>query len=96
MQILRAKLYEMKLREQQDEVKSRRLAQVGTGSRSEKIRTYNYKDNRATDHRLGKISRSIVFWKVILRGLFRLAFLRISRNVWLSWQLLLIDGVMGD
>jgi peptide chain release factor 1 len=54
MQILRAKLYEMKLREQQDEVKSRRLAQVGTGSRSEKIRTYNYKDNRATDHRLGE------------------------------------------
>ncbi|MCC3415818.1 peptide chain release factor 1, partial [Microcoleus sp. PH2017_02_FOX_O_A] len=54
MQILRAKLYDMKLREQQDEVKSRRLAQVGTGSRSEKIRTYNYKDNRATDHRLGE------------------------------------------
>jgi peptide chain release factor 1 len=43
-----------KLREQQDEVKSWRLAQVGTGSRSEKIRTYNYKDNRATDHRLGE------------------------------------------
>jgi peptide chain release factor 1 len=54
MQILRAKLYDLKLREQQDEVKSRRLAQVGTGSRSEKIRTYNYKDNRATDHRLGE------------------------------------------
>ncbi|MEG5138722.1 MULTISPECIES: peptide chain release factor 1 [unclassified Microcoleus] len=54
MQILRAKLYDIKLREQQDEVKSRRLAQVGTGSRSEKIRTYNYKDNRATDHRLGE------------------------------------------
>jgi peptide chain release factor 1 len=54
MQILRAKLYDIKLREQQDEVKSRRIAQVGTGSRSEKIRTYNYKDNRATDHRLGE------------------------------------------
>ncbi|MDF0556846.1 peptide chain release factor 1 [Kamptonema sp. UHCC 0994] len=54
MQILRAKLYEMKLREQQDEVTSRRRSQVGTGSRSEKIRTYNYKDNRATDHRLGE------------------------------------------
>ncbi|MEK0195964.1 peptide chain release factor-like protein, partial [Microcoleus anatoxicus] len=54
MQILRAKLYDLKLREQQDEVKERRLAQVGTGSRSEKIRTYNYKDNRATDHRLGE------------------------------------------
>lgn len=54
MQILRAKLYEMKLREQQDEVTSMRRSQVGTGSRSEKIRTYNYKDNRATDHRLGE------------------------------------------
>jgi peptide chain release factor 1 len=54
MQILRAKLYEMKLKEQQDEVSSRRRSQVGTGSRSEKIRTYNYKDNRVTDHRLGK------------------------------------------
>jgi peptide chain release factor 1 len=53
MQILRAKLYEMKLREQQEEVTSMRRSQVGTGSRSEKIRTYNYKDNRATDHRLG-------------------------------------------
>ena len=54
MQILRAKLYEMKLAEQQKEVRGLRLAQVGTGSRSEKIRTYNYKDNRITDHRLGK------------------------------------------
>ncbi len=53
MQILRAKLYEMKLREQQDAVTSMRRTQVGTGSRSEKIRTYNYKDNRITDHRLG-------------------------------------------
>jgi len=54
MQILRAKLYEIKLREQQAEVTSIRRSQVGTGSRSEKIRTYNYKDNRATDHRLGE------------------------------------------
>jgi peptide chain release factor 1 len=52
MQILRAKLYEIKLREQQAEVTSMRRSQVGTGSRSEKIRTYNYKDNRVTDHRL--------------------------------------------
>ena len=52
MQILRAKLYEMKLREQQEAVTSMRRSQVGTGSRSEKIRTYNYKDNRVTDHRL--------------------------------------------
>ncbi|MGB3496199.1 MAG: peptide chain release factor 1 [Elainellaceae cyanobacterium] len=54
MQILRAKLYDMKLREQQDAVTSIRRSQVGTGARSEKIRTYNYKDNRATDHRLGE------------------------------------------
>lgn len=54
LQILRAKLYEMKLREQQEAVTSMRRSQVGTGSRSEKIRTYNYKDNRVTDHRLGQ------------------------------------------
>jgi len=54
MQILRAKLYEIKLREQQEAVTSMRRSQVGTGDRSEKIRTYNYKDNRVTDHRLGQ------------------------------------------
>ncbi|CDN11364.1 Peptide chain release factor 1 [Richelia intracellularis] len=54
LQILRAKLYEMKLREQMEEVTSMRRSQVGTGARSEKIRTYNYKDNRATDHRLNQ------------------------------------------
>ncbi|MBE9212518.1 peptide chain release factor 1 [Plectonema cf. radiosum LEGE 06105] len=54
LQILRAKLYEIKLREQQEAVTDLRRSQVGTGSRSEKIRTYNYKDNRATDHRLGE------------------------------------------
>ena len=54
MQILRAKLYEIKLQEQQAEVSSIRRSQVGTGSRSEKIRTYNYKDNRVTDHRLNQ------------------------------------------
>ncbi|MDB9312256.1 peptide chain release factor 1 [Spirulina sp. CS-785/01] len=54
LQILRAKLYEQKLREQQEAVTSMRRSQVGTGARSEKIRTYNYKDNRITDHRLGQ------------------------------------------
>ncbi|MGQ9867050.1 MAG: peptide chain release factor 1 [Pseudanabaenaceae cyanobacterium] len=52
LQILRAKLYEIKLQEQQEAVGSLRRSQVGTGARSEKIRTYNYKDNRVTDHRL--------------------------------------------
>ncbi len=54
LQILRAKLYEMKLREQKEAVTSMRRSQVGTGARSEKIRTYNYKDTRVTDHRLGQ------------------------------------------
>jgi len=54
MEILRAKLYEIKLREQQESVSSMRKMQVGTGSRSEKIRTYNYKDNRVTDHRISQ------------------------------------------
>ncbi len=54
MQILRAKLYEIKQREQNDAVSSMRRSQVGTGDRSEKIRTYNYKDNRVSDHRLGQ------------------------------------------
>ncbi|VAH91992.1 unnamed protein product [Triticum turgidum subsp. durum] len=51
-QLLRAKLYEIKLREQQESIRTQRLLQVGTGARSDKIRTYNYKDNRVTDHRL--------------------------------------------
>ncbi|ERN42245.1 peptide chain release factor 1 [Rubidibacter lacunae KORDI 51-2] len=54
MQILRAKLYELKLSEQLASVTSMRRSQVGTGARSEKIRTYNYKDTRVTDHRLGQ------------------------------------------
>ncbi|KMZ65623.1 putative Peptide chain release factor [Zostera marina] len=52
LQLLRAKLYEIKVREQQESIRSERLSQIGTGSRSDKIRTYNYKDNRVTDHRL--------------------------------------------
>lgn len=54
MQILRAKLYDIKLREQREAVTSMRRSQVGSGDRSEKIRTYNYKDNRVTDHRLNQ------------------------------------------
>mmetsp|Transcript_40958 Transcript_40958/g.68580 ORF Transcript_40958/g.68580 Transcript_40958/m.68580 type:complete len:431 (+) Transcript_40958:354-1646(+) len=51
MEILRAKLFAIQMEEQQSEVSSRRKLQVGSGSRSEKIRTYNYKDNRVSDHR---------------------------------------------
>ena len=54
MEILRAKLYERELAAANAQERSVRLAQVGTGDRSEKIRTYNVKDNRATDHRLGR------------------------------------------
>mmetsp|Transcript_11690 Transcript_11690/g.48598 ORF Transcript_11690/g.48598 Transcript_11690/m.48598 type:complete len:395 (-) Transcript_11690:3691-4875(-) len=53
-QILRAKLYEMELEEQQKAIAGNRRSQVGTGARSEKIRTYNYKDSRVSDHRLGR------------------------------------------
>jgi len=54
MEILRAKLYERQLAEANAEERSVRRAQVGSGDRSEKIRTYNAKDNRVTDHRLGR------------------------------------------
>jgi peptide chain release factor 1 len=51
--ILRARLYQAELERQQAELAGARRDQVGTGGRSEKIRTYNYKDNRVTDHRIG-------------------------------------------
>lgn len=53
MSILRARLYEIALREQQEEVDATRRAQVGSAERSEKIRTYNYPQSRVTDHRIG-------------------------------------------
>ena len=52
MRVLRARLYEMELRKQQDAIAKDRRSQVGTGERSEKIRTYNFRDNRITDHRV--------------------------------------------
>src|SRR5438128_3409200 len=51
MKVLRARLYEMELRKQQDAIAKDRRSQVGTGERSEKIRTYNVRDNRVTDLR---------------------------------------------
>jgi len=52
MKVLRSRLYEMELRKQQEAIAKDRRSQVGTGDRSEKIRTYNFKDNRITDHRV--------------------------------------------
>ena len=54
MRILYAKLYDMKQREQNDAIASARKTQVGSGDRSEKIRTYNYPQSRVTDHRINK------------------------------------------
>ena len=52
MKILRSRLYEMLLNEQNDKIASERRTQVGTGDRSERIRTYNYPQGRMTDHRI--------------------------------------------
>lgn len=53
MKVLRSKLYEMALEQQNSEVAQARKSQVGTGDRSERIRTYNYPQGRVTDHRIG-------------------------------------------
>ncbi len=53
MKLLRAKLYDMKEREQNEKIASERRSQVGTGDRSERIRTYNYPQGRVSDHRIG-------------------------------------------
>jgi peptide chain release factor 1 len=52
LRVLRARLYEIKLAEQQEKIGAQRRGMVGTGSRSEKIRTYNFKESRVTDHRI--------------------------------------------
>jgi peptide chain release factor 1 len=52
MKVLRSRLYEMELRKQQEAIAKDRRSQVGTGERSEKIRTYHFKENRVTDHRV--------------------------------------------
>ncbi|MFN3920783.1 MAG: peptide chain release factor 1 [Caldimicrobium sp.] len=53
LKILRAKLYELAQREQMEKLQKERKAQVGSGERCEKIRTYNFPQNRVTDHRIG-------------------------------------------
>ncbi|MGH9326996.1 MAG: peptide chain release factor 1 [Terriglobia bacterium] len=52
LRVLRSRLYEMKLQQQQKQITAERRSMVGTGDRSEKIRTYNFPDDRVTDHRI--------------------------------------------
>jgi peptide chain release factor 1 len=59
MRVLRARLYERELAEQQAKIASERKAQVGTGERSEKVRTYNFPQGRVTDHRIKHTSHNL-------------------------------------
>ncbi len=65
LKVLRARIYEVKQREAQDEYDKTRKSAVGTGDRSERIRTYNYPQNRVTDHRIGLTLQKL---DIILEG----------------------------
>ena len=62
LQILKAKLYDMEVQKQMQEITDLRRSQVGTGDRSERIRTYNFPQGRLTDHRIGQ---NLNVWTVI-------------------------------
>ena len=59
MKVLRARLYEKKLQEQEEQEGQERRSKIGTGDRAEKIRTYNYPQNRVTDHRIGFTTKNL-------------------------------------
>ena len=59
IKILQARVYDLMLRKQEEEVGAERKSKIGSGDRSEKIRTYNYPQNRVTDHRIGFTTNSL-------------------------------------
>ena len=59
LKILKSRVYDLKMREKEAEVGAERRSKIGTGDRSEKIRTYNYPQNRVTDHRIGYTTNNL-------------------------------------
>jgi peptide chain release factor 1 len=59
MRVLRARLLEKQIAEQQEQIASERKAQVGSGTRAEKVRTYNFPQGRVTDHRIKYTSHNL-------------------------------------
>ena len=59
IEILKARLWDMEIRKRNEEISANRRSQVGTGDRSEKIRTYNYPQSRVTDHRINYTSHQL-------------------------------------
>ena len=59
MKVLKARLYELEQQKHDQELGSERRSKIGTGDRAEKIRTYNYPQNRVTDHRIGFTTNSL-------------------------------------